>query len=427
VYDLATGDRTTLYAPQEQIGVPTATPSGARVAFIEACCSDRLVVAGEVTILDTNAGETRRLRVPDVDVTHVEWRDEDRLFCIGVARLNVVAVDYDVKRDEFIEVWNTDGSCGQRYPIAWAAKPDGMYAVADSYESYHRIISVRGGNATTLCDFTHEGVAFVRDRAGSRENVVWTARDGLQIDGILTRPPGDGPFPLVVNVHGGPVWSFRNSWSIYYYYTPILVANGYAVLSPNPRGSSGRGLDFQRLVRGDMCGEDTHDIIAGVEALIARGVIDAKRVAVTGGSYGGYMSSWLVTQTNIFAAAMPMAPVTDAYSQHFTSNIGTFDCIFLDANPYESDGRYFERSPVFHARNARTPSMIMCGALDRCTPLSQALEFHRALVENGVPSELIVYPQEGHHVNAVEARVDQITRMLTWLDRYCPAPIVAAR
>jgi dipeptidyl aminopeptidase/acylaminoacyl peptidase len=207
---------------------------------------------------------------------------------------------------------------------------------------------------------------------------------------------------------------------MWYYFTSIFAKNGYAVLCPNPRGSGGRGQTFARMVRGDMCGEDTHDIIAGVNYLVDRGSIDGKRVAVTGGSYGGYMSSWLVTQTDIFAAAIPLSPVTDNFSMQFTSNIPRFNELFLADSPYDPAGKYWTRSPVFYARNAKTPTLHMTGALDRCTPPGQAVEFHRALVENGVASELVVYPQEGHGVRAIEAQADQMTRILDWLDAHMP-------
>ena len=104
--------------------------------------------------------------------------------------------------------------------------------------------------------------------------VAWSAPDGLRIEGILCTPGGEGPFPLVVNIHGGPVWAFRNLWSMFYAWTPLLVAAGYAVLNPNPRGSAGRGQDFARLVFGEMGGDDTHDFTSGVDALVERGIVD---------------------------------------------------------------------------------------------------------------------------------------------------------
>jgi dipeptidyl aminopeptidase/acylaminoacyl peptidase len=201
---------------------------------------------------------------------------------------------------------------------------------------------------------------------------------------------------------------------------PIFAQHGYAVLNPNPRGSRGRGQDFARMVRGDMCGEDAHDILRGVEALVDRGIADPARIAVTGRSYGGYMSSWLVTQTQRFAAAIPTSPVTNNFSHHWTANIPEFNRRFLKDDPYRTNGMYQARSPVFFADRAKTPTLSMAGARDRCTPAGQAMEFHRALAENGVPCELVIYPEEGHHVDRLEAQADQMARMLDWLNRFMP-------
>src|SRR5690606_16925121 len=119
-----------------------------------------------------------------------------------------------------------------------------------------------------------------------------------------------------------------------------LVARGYAVLNPNPRGSAGRGQDFARMVFGDMGGADTGDFTSAVDALVERGIVDADRVGLIGASYGGFMSAWLVTQDQRWAAAVPTAPVTDWYSQHFTSNIPSFDALFLDGDPEVPGDRF---------------------------------------------------------------------------------------
>jgi dipeptidyl aminopeptidase/acylaminoacyl peptidase len=202
---------------------------------------------------------------------------------------------------------------------------------------------------------------------------------------------------------------------------PLLVSRGFAVFHPNPRGSSGRGPQFARLVCGQMGGDDTQDLIAGVQELVNRGVADPERLGVFGGSYGGFMSSWLVTQTDIFAAAVPQAPVTDWYSQHLTSNIAVFDRLFLDADPYTGGGAYFERSPAFLASRVKTPVLLTAGGLDECTPPTQAIEFHRALREHGVETALAIYPQEGHGVRTFPAVIDQAARVLAWFERFMPA------
>jgi dipeptidyl aminopeptidase/acylaminoacyl peptidase len=203
---------------------------------------------------------------------------------------------------------------------------------------------------------------------------------------------------------------------------PLLVSRGYAVLMPNPRGSSGRGQDFAQMVVTDMGGADAQDLLAGVDAMVERGIADPERLGVIGGSYGGFMSAWLVTQDQRWAAAVPIAPVTDYYSQHWTSNIGFWDRIFLGEDPQVPGGEYFKRSPVMFAGNCRTPVLQTAGGQDRCTPAGQAEEFHRALLEAGqVETELVVYPKEGHGVRQFPAVVDFATRVVAWFERHMPA------
>ena len=177
------------------------------------------------------------------------------------------------------------------------------------------------------------------------------------------------------------MWAYRDRWAMGYVFTPLLVSRGYAVLHPNPRGSSGRGQDFARAVLGDMGGADTYDYLSGIDALVERGIADPARIGVAGGSYGGFMSAWLITQDQRFAAAVPMAPSTNWYSQHHTSNIPFFDTLFLADEPRARTGKFLDRSPLLFADQVATPTLQTTGALDRCTPPGQAVEFHNALRE----------------------------------------------
>jgi dipeptidyl aminopeptidase/acylaminoacyl peptidase len=213
------------------------------------------------------------------------------------------------------------------------------------------------------------------------------------------------------------VGAYRSTWAAF----SLLVSRGYAVLYPNPRGSTGRGQAFAEMVYGDMGGNDTQDLLSGIDALIERGIVDASRVGVMGGSYGGFMSSWLVTQTHRFAAAVAISPVTDWVSQHYTSNIGFFDQIFLQDDPTNAAGRYITRSPITYASRVQTPTLLTAGAVDRCTPPTQAEEFYRALIEHGVVSELVLYPGEGHGVSSFPAVIDFNTRIVGWFERFMPA------
>jgi dipeptidyl aminopeptidase/acylaminoacyl peptidase len=332
-----------------------------------------------------------------------------------------VAGDIDTDRATATELWANGESFGQRDPEAQPTGEDGFVAVLESYDRPPEIAMFRDGKLRTVASFANEGTRFVAEGAGRLERVSWRAPDGREIDGLLVVPDRPGPHPLLVHVHGGPVWAYRNRWAMGYSFTPLLVARGYAVLHPNPRGSTGRGQEFADLVVGDMGGEDAEDVLAGVEAMVERGVADPERVGVFGGSYGGFMSAWLPTRTDRFAAAVAISPVTDWTSQHWNSNIGRWDAAFLKDDPATPGGPYFDRSPVMFASRVRTPMLLTAGLRDRCTPPGQAVELYRALREHGVEAEVAIYPEEGHGVRQMPALFDFATRMVGWFERFMPA------
>jgi dipeptidyl aminopeptidase/acylaminoacyl peptidase len=167
-----------------------------------------------------------------------------------------------------------------------------------------------------------------------------------------------------------------------------------------------------------MGGADTHDYLSGVDHLVRTGVADPGNLFVTGGSYGGFMSSWLVTQDTRFAAAVPVAPVTNWFSEHLVCHIPYFCTLFLKDELTNPSGKYFSRSPALQARNVKTPTLSIAGALDRNTPPTQAVEFHHALLENGVESVLAIYPCEGHGVRAYPAIIDFSARVVDWFERH---------
>ena len=246
--------------------------------------------------------------------------------------------------------------------------------------------------------------------------MVWDAQDGLEIQGWLLLPEGNRPHPTIMCIHGGPVWHWRPLWLGRSRDFPflMLLKRGYAIFFPNPRGSSGRGVNFARLVYGDLGGADARDLLVGLDALVQRGLADPSRLGVTGGSYGGFMTSWLVTQDRRFAAAVAVAPHTNQVSEHLLSNIPHFVALFLADKYNNPNGRYFDRSPIMHAHKASTPTLNICGALDRCTPPEEAMQFHNALLENEVKSVYVSYPQEGHGVQKFPAAIDYAARIVSW-------------
>ena len=427
--DVSTGEVTELLRSEVQLGLPAGTPDGRWAAVVEAACSDRWIVAGDLILLDLAAGTRCAVDTAGTDVTAVQWIDGTRIGYFGQRHLDSVAGIADAGQGPLPEtiiakdaVASAQSWASWFYPAGAFISDGRVVVIRDDYDVPQQIAIVGSGADQMLASLAHAGTEYIRSVAGSAANVVWNAPDGTEIEGVLCTPAGDGPFPLVLHVHGGPIGAYQRSWMMGNNAVPLLVSRGYAVLLPNPRGSSGRGQDFAAAVVGDMGGADTHDYLSGIDAMIERGIADPARIGTMGVSYGGFMSAWLVTQDQRFKAAVAGSPVTEWYSFTFTTNIPRWGLWFLDnADPEEVGNQVFTRSPVMHASKATTPTLLTAGAKDRCTPAGQAREFYQALIGHGVDSELVIYPGEGHGVRQFPAITDYLTRLVTWFERYMPA------
>jgi dipeptidyl aminopeptidase/acylaminoacyl peptidase len=408
VLDLSLRSADRVHDPEWQLQCPRISPAG-RIAWIEGFASDRAVVTGTVNVHGVGA------LAPELDVTWIEWADDETLWYAGSRRSasHFGRLQLDGTYDE---VYAGDTLVGHRHQQRISLGGGRVCAVFETSEQPPEVVDFTEGTPEPLTALNDE----LRDIASAAEvsDYTWTSFDGLEIQGLLFRPRdvANGPFPLVVYVHGGPTSTWSRQFPMLHWL--LLVQAGYAVLLPNPRGSSGRGPDFALANLGDMGGGDLKDILAGVDALARDGVAADDKVAIMGGSYGGFMSSWAVTQTNRFAAAVPFAVVTNWLSFHNTTNIGQFDKLFLQADPYDPKGEYTARSPVYHAHKCTTPTLIIHGEVDLCTPLPQATEFYNALVEAGCRTELVIYPREGHGWTEREHQLDAWRRIESWLSEH---------
>jgi dipeptidyl aminopeptidase/acylaminoacyl peptidase len=197
-----------------------------------------------------------------------------------------------------------------------------------------------------------------------------------------------------------------------------LAARGFAVFMPNFRGSTGWGIEFAESNLGDMGGKDFEDIMAGVDALIERGIVDPKRLGIGGWSYGGFLTAWAITQTSRFKAAVAGAAITNWLSFHGTSYLNRWDEIHYAANPFERGGVYDKFSPMNYIANATTPTLILHGEKDLDVPVSQGHELFRALKDRGIDTEMVIYPREPHGVGETPHVKDLITRLCDWFERY---------
>ncbi len=410
-----------LYTPEFQIALPRASPHGEHIVFVEALSSDREYVAGDLKIFDVRHRTCRTLDLGEVDVTSIEWRTDTVLLVAGHRGLDTVVVLVDVDNGQLTELWRaTEVTTSDRYAnVVGLCDTSDFAFVYEGFFHKPQVATIRGG-VLRIAKSTFPENEAVQD-AGTAEPVRWRSPDGLEIEGWLVRPACDPPYPTILAIHGGPVLHWRPYWLGRTPAYRMLLDRGYAIFLPNPRGSSGRGQAFAAAVVGDVGGADTFDFLSGIDHLVALGIADPARLGVTGLSYGGFMTCWLTTQDARFGAAIAVGPATNHVSQHLLCNIPQFQSLFLGDHYSNLAGTYYSRSPILHAHKSSTPTLLVCGDLDRCTPAEEAIQFHNALLENGVESVLIRYPEEGHGVHGIPAAIDFAARSVTWFEGHLRA------
>ncbi|MCW5964592.1 MAG: S9 family peptidase [Bryobacterales bacterium] len=255
------------------------------------------------------------------------------------------------------------------------------------------------------------------------EVIRWKSKDGSEMEGLLTYPMDYRPgqrYPMVLNIHGGPAGVFTETYAGGPSPYPIatFAGKGYAVLRPNPRGSGGYGAEFRVANVNDWGGGDYQDILAGVDKVIAMGVADADRLAVMGWSYGGFMTSWIVTQTDRFKAAAVGAGVTNLWSFTGTADIPGFLPDYFQGEPWEVFENYRSHSPITFANRVKTPTLVLHGEADVRVPLSQGQEFYRALKTAGAITRMVTYPRTPHGPQEPKFLLDIMNRHLDWVEKY---------
>jgi dipeptidyl aminopeptidase/acylaminoacyl peptidase len=257
------------------------------------------------------------------------------------------------------------------------------------------------------------------------EAFTWQAPDGLELDGVLLLPAGatreDGPFPLVVSIHGGPYWRFPDAiivdWMLWGQW---LAMAGYAVFMPNPRGGSGRGPDLAQSVLGNPGDAPWADIEAGIDELVRQGVADPERLGIGGWSYGGYMTAWALGHSDRFKCGIVGAGVTDWGMMIATGDIPSFSAGMGGGVPWSGPGphQHVATSPISYAHRIKVPTFIPHGAEDVRVPLNQGQYLAQALREHGVPNELVVYPREDHIFVERQHEIDLLNRVRAWFERW---------
>ncbi len=258
---------------------------------------------------------------------------------------------------------------------------------------------------------------------GRTEVLTWKSKDGKEIEGLVTYPVNYSvgrKYPLLLNIHGGPAGVFTQSYTAASSVYPLqaFAACDYVILRPNPRGSSGYGAEFRRANVNDWGYGDYDDDMAGVDLLIEKGIVHPDSLGVMGWSYGGYMTSFIITRTKRFKAASVGAGVTNLMSFTGTADIPGFLPDYFLGEPWDNFAAYQKHSAMFNVKGVSTPTLIIHGEKDLRVPLSQGQEFYNALKRQGCPVQMVVYPRTPHGPQEPKFILDIGNRLLSWFELY---------
>jgi dipeptidyl aminopeptidase/acylaminoacyl peptidase len=404
-----------------QMAVPQWSPDGRRIAFIGGLMSDQGSTGGDVWVVDAKGGEPVDV-TPGIDGTpgYEAWLSNNKIGIVEERRGSVRLPDYDVATKT--EIPGSAVDLGQVSVSGGAVKDavsftkDGVFAMVKTGVSAPP--EVWAGPLDHLVQVTHlnDGAKLP---AGKTESVEWT-NEGFHVQGWLTYPVNYDPakkYPLIVSVHGGPSAAVGPRWGANAAYSLA----GYFVFAPNPRGSFGQGEAFTAANRKDFGYGDLRDILTGMDAVEKKVSVDPKREGLTGWSYGGFMTMFGVTQTTRFRAAVAGAGISDWLSYYGENSIDQWMTPFFGATVYDDPAVYAKSSAITYIKKVKTPTLVIVGDRDGECPAPQSFEFWHALRAEGVKTQLVVYPNEGHGFRDPAHIEDREERTMTWFQKEMPA------
>ncbi|MDH7975482.1 S9 family peptidase [Sphingomonas sp. AR_OL41] len=414
--DAATGDVRNIARPKTQLNFPRVSPDGKTVAYIGGLMSDFGSVGGDLWTVPFAGGEP-------VDVTRGAPYTVTSLARTGpTLRATVLRGDSAAVLTE----GKAGAVIGWSRPASFAAS-DGRAAfsadgstVAMVVQDFTHAPAIFAGPVAAPVQITHDNDA--APALATARSIGWK-NDGFDVQGWLLAPIGVDPavkHPMVTVVHGGPsaanVPNYVQRGAM-----ADLLAAGYYVFLPNPRGSYGQGEAFTAANKRDFGGGDLRDILTGIDAVEKVAPIDDARLGLTGGSYGGFMAMWANTQTNRFKAIVAGAGLSNWVSYYGTNGIDQWMLPFFGETMYDDPKAYEDVSAIYHMKTARTPTFIYVGERDIEVPPTQSIEYWHALKDMGVETSLVIYPEEGHGIRGAANTADLRKRTVAWFDKYLGA------
>ncbi|WP_174273399.1 alpha/beta hydrolase family protein [Sphingomonas bacterium] len=416
-----TGGMRTIAAPKMQINMPRVSPDGRSVAFIGGLMSDFGSIGGDVFVVPLAGGAPSNLTPGyKATFTSLQWRGPKLLVSaivggsVAVGTIDPAATKVALTAPAAESLSAGDAAISSDRTGAGAA-----YVT----ESFTRAPAIAFGPLGRGRPITHDNDAVaaavvardIRWRNGGSDVQGWLlASANGALDRIVTHRPS---YPMITVIHGGPA----SAITPHFYWgdvTETLLARGYVIFQPNPRGSYGQGEAFVRANVKDFGGGDLTDVLAGIDAVEKQAPIDDKRLGLYGHSYGGFMTMWTVTHSNRFKAAVAGAGIADWVAYYGQNGIDQWMIPYFGASAYDDPATYDRLSPIRSIRNARTPTLLYVGERDVECPAAQSLEYWHGLRAMNVPTELVIYADEGHALRQPKNLADREQRMAGWFDKY---------
>lgn len=416
----------TLSAPQRLTGHgfscfdPQASPDGKWVAYLRAPDERLLAKGSHIALIPVEGGAERDLTSHcDLNVEWLHWSGDSQQLLFGAGWRGAAGV-------------HAVSLTGQEQLVV-----DGSWLIGEADVAADGTVAFIAGKPENPCELylrrpdgnvvqlTSLNAGLLAERqAVPIEELLYLSHDRAEVQGWLLRPPGYDAtqrYPLAVVIHGGPhvMWGpgFRSMWHEW----QILAARGYVVFFCNPRGSEGYGELWRDAIHANWGVADAPDILAGIEAVKERVGIHPDKICVTGGSYGGYMTAWLLAHNDFFAAGVAARGVYNLLSEHGTSDAHELIEMEFDGFPWELHEELWNHSPLAHAHKITTPLLIMHSEQDYRVPISEAEQLFAVLRRLKRTVEFVRYPREGHELTRTgepRHRVDHLRRTIEWFDRF---------
>ncbi len=395
---------------------PAWSPDGNAIAFI---CSKGRGEENDVCVIPAAGGTVRNLTSAwDLDPSGPAWSpDSKTVYFSAETRGNIHVFAAPATGGTVRQI-----TMGERQLSGPAITRDGKWLAYPASDATHPtelfVAPVGRSGAGSDKRLTSFNDSLLAQLVTIPADTLWfTSVGGLSIEAFLMRPNGYRPgksYPLILYIHGGPHWNYGN---VFFPEMQLLAGQGYWVLLVNPRGSTGYGHAFTFATRGRWGMEDYQDLMKAVDVAIARGGVDTTRLGVAGGSYGGFMTNWVVGHTHRFAAAETDRSIYDWYSWYGSSDAQGLTDYEFSGPPWDADSLYRVLSPMTYAKSIRTPLLIVHSEDDRRTPITDGEQLFVMLRKRGVPAEFVRYPRSYHGLSRTGPPwllVDRLERIRTW-------------